>query len=102
MDANAGEAYVLDMLDLSSLDYSLQWSPEEADLLSALATTTDDEPPPTAKAKQSEALRRHRQKKREEQAELKRAAKELEEKLHLLQQTKALRDILQPPPSGRR
>ncbi|OQR93332.1 hypothetical protein ACHHYP_02644 [Achlya hypogyna] len=96
MDANASEAFVLDMLDFSTLEYSLQWSEEEATLLDSLARSPPAEAP-DAKSKQSQALKRHRQKKREEHEELKRAARELEEKLALLQQTKELKNILQPP-----
>ncbi|KDO35133.1 hypothetical protein SPRG_01200 [Saprolegnia parasitica CBS 223.65] len=100
------EAYLVDFLDLSSFDYSVQWSSQETEILATLLHPIDESPPqsaddlatlPPSKVKHNLALKRYRKKKRDEMQQLKEAASDLELRLLQLQMAKAASDSLQPP-----
>ncbi|OQR87277.1 hypothetical protein THRCLA_10477 [Thraustotheca clavata] len=95
------DAFVADMFDLSSFDYSLQWSSEEdalyQSLLKASPPQSPEEEQPKQHSKNYLVLKKYRTKKRQERDELKKAALELEDRLKRLHQAKELKDILHPP-----
>ncbi|KDO35130.1 hypothetical protein SPRG_01197 [Saprolegnia parasitica CBS 223.65] len=100
---NPSEEFVADLLDLSTFDYSLQWSTEEAEVYEALLSSKPSPPspeepaPPRQHSKNYLTLKRYRTKRRQEVDELRRAAKELEERLLRLQHAKSVKDALHPP-----
>ncbi|KDO15818.1 hypothetical protein SPRG_18645, partial [Saprolegnia parasitica CBS 223.65] len=100
------EAFLVDILDLSSFDFSIQWSSQETEILATLLQPIDESPPqsaddlatlPPSKVKHNLALKRYRKKKRDEMQQLKEAVSDLELRLLQLQMAKAASDSLQPP-----
>ncbi|KDO35134.1 hypothetical protein SPRG_01201 [Saprolegnia parasitica CBS 223.65] len=99
---NPSEAFISSVFDVTSADFTVEWSHEEQSMLNNLfpggqPTSTASSPSSDSRKKQNLALQRHRKKRQAEHEELRRAAVELEATLQRLQQSKALQDILNPP-----
>ncbi|EQC35121.1 hypothetical protein SDRG_07355 [Saprolegnia diclina VS20] len=103
---NPGEALAVDVHDPSGCDYSVQWSPEERNILDNLLgddeTDHSESPPPGRNgSKHRLVLQRYRKRKREELLHLRNAANELEARLQQLQAAKAHEDRVRPPTKWR-
>ncbi|OQR93787.1 hypothetical protein ACHHYP_02305 [Achlya hypogyna] len=100
---NPGEALAIDVHDPSGCDYSVQWSPEECNILGSLLKDDEDDGSSGSSehnrkgSRHRLVLQRYRQRKREEMQQLRHAAMELEARLLQLQQAKACRDLEDPP-----